>query len=124
MARPDIRADAPLAIAGVEYTQSTQYNSSAGGGYGPDNGVSLVAYKTMAVRAYPIVRRGMLSDTLTGQRVTGQLSLSIGDRVIYSSGPTRIDGARVGPASSLHRGTWDQEFTIFGGGPSSVSIHF
>src|SRR5258705_13774102 len=105
--RPDIQTDARLAIAGIEYTQSTQYNGSSGPGYGPDNGVSLVAYKTMAVRAYPSVHRGIFSDTLTGQRVTGQLTLSIGDRVIYRTGPTRSDGARVGPATSIDRGVWD-----------------
>ena len=45
-------------------------------------------------RVYPFVRRGMLGDdTLTGQRVTGELTLSIGNRVLYKTGPTRGEGA-------------------------------
>ena len=117
--RPDFLIGATVGIAGVEYTQSIQYNGSAGPSYGDDNAVPLVAYKTMVVRAYPFVRRGTLGgDTLTGQRVTGQLTLSIGNRVIYQTGPTRADGVRLGSASNIDRGNWEREFTLFGGGPS------
>src|SRR5450755_1300364 len=90
----DLRVRASVGIAGVEFTQSIQYNGTSGPGYGDDNSVPLVAYKTMVVRGYPFVRRGLLGgDTLTGQRVTGELTLSIGNRVLYQTGPTRIEGA-------------------------------
>jgi hypothetical protein len=79
--------------------------------------VPLVAYKTMVVRAYPFVRRGLLvPDTLTGQRVTGELTLSIDNRDIYKTGPTRVDGARLGSTSHLDCGSWDRELTLAGGG--------
>jgi hypothetical protein len=119
----DFLIGAKVGIAGVEYTQSIQYNGSSGPSYGVDNAVPLVAYKTMVVRAFPFVRRGALGgDTLTGQRVTGELTLSIGNRVLYHTGPTRTDGARLGPASSIDRGNWDREFTLIGGGGSSLSV--
>lgn len=113
--RTDFLIGATVGIGGVEYTQSIQY--------GNDNAVPLVAYKTMVVRTYPFVRRGMLGgDTLTGQRVTGQLTLSIGDHVIYQTGPTRAEGVRLGSTSNIDRGAWDREFTLFGGGGPSLSI--
>ena len=72
--RRDFLVGARLAIAGVEFTQSIQFNGSAGPSYGTDNAVPLVAYKTLVARVYPNVRRGPLgSDSLTGQRVTGEL---------------------------------------------------
>lgn len=117
--RHDLQAGTSVGIGGVEFTQSIQYNGSSGPSYGPDNAVPLVAYKAMVVRAYPFVRRGMLvADTLTGQRVTGELTLSIGNRIIFKTGPTRAEGARLGSTSRIDRGLWDQEFTILGGGRS------
>ena len=117
----DLRVGASVGIAGVEFTQSIQYNGTSGPSYGDDNSVPLVAYKTMVVRAYPFVRRGLLGgDTLTGQRVTGELTLSIGSRVLYQTGPTRIEGARLGSVAQLDRGLWDSELTFFGG-KSAVS---
>lgn len=117
----DLRVGASVGIAGLEFTQSIQYNGSAGPSYGRDNAVPLVAYKTMVARVYPFVRRGMLAaDTLTGQRVTGELTLSIGNRAIYKTGPTRVDGARLGSTSNLDRGLWDRDYTFSGGGPSQA----
>ncbi|HTE21139.1 MAG TPA: hypothetical protein VK689_22465, partial [Armatimonadota bacterium] len=111
-----LRAGARVGIAGVEYTQSIQFNGDSGPSYGPDNAVPLVAYKTMVARVYPFVRRGLLgADTLTGQRVTGTLTLSIGDRVVYQTGPTRAAGARLGSSAQLERALWDSELTLFGG---------
>lgn len=104
---------ARLDIAGVELTQSTQYSAAAGHGYGPDNGVPLVALKTLVARAYPVVVPGLLSpDQLTGQRVTGELLVSVGDRVVYRTGPTRSDGARVGRQRNLDRTLWDREYSV------------
>jgi hypothetical protein len=117
--RKDFLVGSRVGIAGVEYTQSTQFNGSAGASYGRDNAVPLVAYKTMVVRAYPYVRRGTLGgDTLTGQRVVGELTLSVGDRVIFTTGPTRSDGVRIGAQTNIDRAVWDREFTAFGGGPA------
>lgn len=117
----DLRAGSRVEIAGMEFTQSIQYNGSTGASHGDDNAVSLVAYKTMVARVYPFVRRSMLgADTLTGQHVTGELIFSIGNRVIYQTGPTRSDGARIGSTSDLDRGLWDQEFTFSGGGGGLV----
>ena len=110
------RVGASIVIAGTEFTQSIQYNGTSGTSYGDDNAVPLVAYKTMVARVYPSVRRGMLGgDTLTGQRVTGTLTLSIGNRTIYETGPTRTDGARLGAATRIDRGLWDSEITLTGG---------
>ena len=121
--RRDFLIGARLRIAGVEFTQSIQHNGSAGASYGRDNAVPLVAYKTMVARVYPTVRRGPLgSDTLTGQRVTGELTLSIGDRVIFRTGPTRAEGARVGSVARLDRASWDQEFMFSGGGGLTTTI--
>jgi hypothetical protein len=47
---PDFRVSAQVAIAGVEYTQSTQFNSVTTPWYGQDNSVPLVAYKTLVAR--------------------------------------------------------------------------
>ncbi len=106
---------ASLAIAGVEFTQSIQHHGAVGTSQGPDNGVPLVAYKTLVVRIHPFVRQGFLgADTLTGQRVTGELTLSIGNRVILRCAPTQADGARLGDANDLNRTAWDQELTLSG----------
>ena len=120
--RRNFLVGASLRIAGVEFTQSIQHNGSAGPSYGRDNAVPLVAYKTMVARVYPIVRRGPLGgDSLTGQRVTGELTLSIGNRVIFRTGPTRVEGARVGAVARLDRTSWDQEFTFSGShGPTTT----
>jgi hypothetical protein len=120
--RSDFLVGASLRIAGVEFTQSIQHNGSAGPSYGRDNAVPLVAYKTMVARVYPFVRRGPLgSDSLTGQRVTGELTLSIGNRVIFRTGPTRAEGARVGAVSRIDRASWDQEFMFsVRGGPTTT----
>jgi hypothetical protein len=123
--RPDFQTDARVGIAGIEYTQSIQYDGGSGPSSGSDNAgpfVPLVAYKTMVARIYPSVRRGIFSDTLTGQRVTGQLTLSIGDRVIYRTGPTRADGARLGSVARIDRGSWDREFTLFASSATSISL--
>lgn len=115
-----------LVIAGVELTQSIQYNGTVGTSYGADNFVPLVALKTLAVRVYPAVRRGIASpDALTGARITGELVLSVGDNVVYRTGPTRPSGARVGAVADLSRELWDQELTatIPGqGGLASVQL--
>ena len=120
--RRDFLVGARLTIAGVEFTQSIQFNGSAGPSYGTDNAVPLVAYKTLVARVYPNVRRGPLgSDSLTGQRVTGELTLSIGNRVIFRTGPTRAEGARVGSVARIDRANWDQEFMFSShGGPSTT----
>jgi hypothetical protein len=118
----DLVVGSHMGIEGVEFTQSIQYNGSSGPSYGLDNAVPLVAYKTMVARVYPYVRRGMFgTDTLTGQRVTGSLTLSIGNRVIYETGPTRAVGARLGPVANIDRGLWDQEFTLSGGKGVSIA---
>src|SRR5262245_59552672 len=72
-----------LALAGLELTQSIQYNGAVSAGYGGDNSIPLVALKTLVVRAYPYVQPGVGADNLTGARVTGELVLSVGDRVVY-----------------------------------------
>ena len=121
--RNDFLVGASLRIAGVEFTLSIQHNGSAGPSYGRDNAVPLVAYKTMVARVYPFVRRGVLGgDTLTGQRVTGELTLSIGNRVIFRTGPTRTEGARVGSVAQLDRASWDQDFTFSGGGGPTALV--
>lgn len=105
---------ARVGIDGIEYTQSTQYNSTVTRRYGDDNAVPLVAWKTLVVRAYPSVRRGRFgADTLTDRPVSGELVLSVGDRVLYRTGPTRSGGARIGAPASLSRTLWDREFTVF-----------
>lgn len=114
---------ARLRISGVEFTQSTQHHGSADPTYGPDNSVPLVAYKAMVARVYPYAQRGIFGDdTLTGRRVTGELTLSVGDRVVYRTGPTRSLGARLGPsAAKIDRTLWDFEITTFtGSGPGSA----
>jgi hypothetical protein len=114
---PDFRVSAQVAIAGVEYTQSTQFNSVTTPWYGQDNSVPLVAYKTLVARVYPTVHRGVLGgDALTGTRVTGELTLSIGDRILYRADPTRSAGARLGATSKIDRTLWDRELTAFSSG--------
>lgn len=102
-----------LAVAGVELTQSIQYSAMAGGGYGPDNGVPLIARKTLVARAYPIVSPGLLAPNhLAGQRVSGELVVSVGNRVIFRADPTRSDGARLGRQRELDRTLWDEERSV------------
>ena len=102
-----------LRIAGMELTQSIQHHGAAGESFGPDNSVPLVALKTLVVRVYAHLRPGLAwPDTLTGQRVTGELVLSIGHHVVYHTGPTRADGVRVGPVSELSRTLWDGELVL------------
>jgi hypothetical protein len=108
----DVLPRARLVIAGMELTQSIQYNGAAGPTYGSDNAVPLIALKTLVARVYPCVSSHFaLSDNLTGRRVTGELIVSYGDRVAYRTGPTRASGARIGPQRSLDRTLWDEDFT-------------
>lgn len=102
---------ARLGIAGMELTQSIQYSGAAGTTFGDDNSVPLVALKTLVARVYPVAHAGLFSDSLTGSRVTGELILAHGDRVVYRTGPTRAEGARVGPQQSLDRTLWDEDFS-------------
>ncbi len=112
-----------LALAGLELTQSIQYNGSVGVSYGDDNSIPLVALKPLVVRAYPYVQPGVAEpDTLTGARVTGELVLSVGDRIVYRTGPTRAVGARLGPRNELSRELWDADLTAAGGGPGELAL--
>lgn len=112
-----------LGIAGMELTQSIQYNGAAGPSYGADNAVPLIALKTLVARVYPYVRPGLsLFDDLTDSRVTGELIVSRGDRVAYRTGPTRAAGVRIGPQRSLDRTLWDEDFTGFVPGPSLMAL--
>lgn len=105
---PRIDFGSRVAIAGVEYTQSVQYNSVTTPTYGDDNSVSLVAYKTLVVRMYPTVRRGQLGgDDLTNTYVTGELTLSTGNRILYRTnfkpcfgGTTRADQELIAPSGT------------------------
>ena len=118
---PWFQVGSRVAIAGVEYTQSVQYNSITTPRYANDNSIPLVAYKTLVARVYPTVRLGLLgTDTLTGNYVTGDLTLSVGDRIIYRTGPTRASGARLGPAARIDRTLWDRETTLFSTGSSAL----
>jgi hypothetical protein len=113
-----------LALAGLELTQSIQYNGAVGVSYGDDNSIPLVALKPLVVRAYPYVQPGVAEpDTLTGARVTGELVLSVGDRIVYRTGPTRADGARLGARNELSRELWDNELTVPVGGPGALAFH-
>src|SRR5262249_61244452 len=112
-----------LALAGLELTQSIQYNGAVGRSYGDDNSIPLVALKPLVVRAYPYVQPGIAdSDTLTGARVTGELVLSVGDRVVYRTGPTRSAGARLGARNQLSRELWDDELTVPVSGPGGLAM--
>ena len=112
-----------LALAGLELTQSIQYNGAVGASYGDDNSIPLVALKPLVVRAYAYVQPGIAEpDTLTGARVTGELVLSVGDRVVYRTGPTRAAGARLGARNELSRELWDDELTAAFGGPGEVAL--
>jgi hypothetical protein len=76
-----------LQIAGMELTQSIQHHGAGGSSFAPDNSVPLVALKKLVARVYPYVRAGLAwPDPLTGQRVTGELVLSIGHQVVYRTG--------------------------------------
>ena len=114
---PDLLPRTRLVIQGLEFTQSTQHY---GTGFGAENSVPLVALKPMVVRAYPFVRQGLLAsaDTLTGQRVTGELVLTQWNKEVYRTGPTRAEGARLGAAGELDRTLWDEDLTFAGGAPS------
>lgn len=115
--RLGLQIGAHVAIDSVEYTQSTQYNGSASPGYGTNNAVPLVAWKAMFARAFPSVRVGVFGgDDLTGRAATGELVLSVGDKVLFRTGPTRAAGARIGPVARIDRNAWDREQTISGGG--------
>jgi hypothetical protein len=112
-----------LALAGLELTQSIQYNGAVGVSYGDDNSIPLVALKPLVVRAYPYVQPGVAEpDTLTGARVTGELVLSVGDRVVYRTGPTRAAGARLGARNELSRELWDDELTLAIGEPGGLAL--
>lgn len=121
---PGVKLTSRLAIDGLEFTQAIQHY---GTGYGVDNSVPLVALKPMVVRVYPVVERGLFGgDTLSGERVTGELVLSQWGREVYRTGPTRAEGARVGARRDLRRERWDSEDEgfFFGGttGPGGVSM--
>jgi hypothetical protein len=118
--RPDdLLPKRQLAIAGVELTQSIQFNGAVGTSYGIDNSIPLVALKTLVARVYPFVRPGLAApDALTGVRITGELVLSVGDRVVYRTGPTSRGGVRVGSRADLSRTLWDEELTGVGAGPA------
>jgi hypothetical protein len=117
---PDLARRARLVVDGLELTQVTQHFRSR---HGEDNTVPLVALKPMLVRAYPAVRPGVWGgDTLSGQRVTGELTLHQGGREVWRSGPTRSDGVRIGPAEHIWRDLWDEEVTAFHGGGSVGSF--
>jgi hypothetical protein len=110
-----------LHIQGLELTQSTQYY---GTGYGPDNSVPIVALKPLVVRAYPYVTPGLFEgDTLSGKTVTGELVLFRWGKEVFRTGPTRPDGARVGPQTSLDRTLWDKETTLhFASGKLGIEL--
>jgi hypothetical protein len=115
-----------IGIAGIELTQSIQHHGAAGTSYGEDNAVPLVALKTLVARVYPYVRPGLLAGDAGSGRVSGELVLSIGNRVVYRTGPTRADGARIGPSNRLGRTLWDEEATTFGSssGPYGIVQRF
>jgi hypothetical protein len=109
---PDLFPRHTLGIAGMELTQSIQHHGAAGGSFGADNSVPLVALKTMVARVYPYLRPGFaVSGTSPTERVTGELVLSSGHQVIYRTAPTRAAGTRVGRQADLDRRLWDQEIT-------------
>lgn len=123
LAGADVLPRARLGIAGMELTQSIQYNGAAGVSYGADNAVPLIALKTLVARVYPYASAGLaLFDSLTDSRVTGELIVSYGGRVAYRTGPTRAAGARVGPQRSLDRTLWDEDFTGLVPGPSLMVL--
>ena len=110
---PHLSTAARLRIAGIEYTQSVQHSGAVPPSYDADNAVPLVAYKPLVVRVYPeALPPAIGTDNLTGERITGELTLSIGDRVILRTGPTRAAGCRVGPVSAIDRMLWDREFAF------------
>jgi hypothetical protein len=109
--RPGLLPTRHLAITGIELTQSIQHFNAGGRGYGHDNSVPLIALKTLVARVYPYVSTGMpWPDALIGARVTGELVMSVGNRVVYRTGPTRSGGTRVGRIQDLDRTLWDAEF--------------
>ena len=97
-------SQASVGMASVEFTQSIQFNSAVTPLYGTANSVPLVAYKTL-VAGHPSVRPGRLGgDPLTGQKVTGDITLSVGNRVLHQGGPTRpVGSASVGRVTSTER---------------------
>lgn len=110
-------SEASVGIESIEFTQSIQFNSAVTPGYGTPNSVPLVAYKTLVARAYPSIRRGRLGgDNLTGQKVTGEITLSVGNRIIHRGSPTRSDGVSVGRLSDIDRTLWDRQLNGLSGG--------
>ncbi len=109
-----------LRLLGIELTQSVQHFRNA---FAADNSVPLVARKRLVVRAHPYVA-GTLEwpDRLWGERVTGELVLSIGDDVVYRRGPTRAAGVRVGRSGELDPTLWDREVTAVMPGPDPLSV--
>ena len=75
---PDLLPRRRLGVAGIELTQVIQHHGAAGQSYGVDNGVPLVALKTLVARVYPWATRG---TTLTGAATVGRVSA----RMIVSS---------------------------------------
>ena len=117
-------SEASVGIDSVELTQSVQFNSAVTPGYGAANSVPLVAYKSLVARVYPSVRSGRLGgDNLTGQDVTGDITLSVGDRILHQGGPTRSGGVRVGRLRDIDRTLWDRQLTgLSGGGPGDWDL--
>jgi hypothetical protein len=97
-------------------TQSIQYSDVVSPTYGAPNSVPLVALKALVVRVYPHVVSGFRlgGGTLEGARVTGEVVLSVGNRIVYRADPTRAS-ARVGRLANLDRDLWDSEFEAPGG---------
>ncbi len=117
---PDLLPKTRIAIRGLELTQSIQHFET---GYGADNSVPIVALKPLVVRAYAFVQHGLFSpDALTGQRVTGTLTLRRWNQEVFSTGPTRAEGAQLGAAADLQRTMWDQELSWSGGGSGGFAV--
>ena len=96
---PQFQVGARVGIAGVEYTHCVPEQPHHYPVVREQQSLPLVPYKTLVARVYPMVRRGQFGgDNLTGGSITGELTLSIGDRVIYRAGPTsaRRRAARTG----------------------------
>jgi len=110
-------------IAGIELTQVVQHHGAAGRTYGADNSVPLVALKDLIARAYPYVSAGTLQPAPQSLRVTGELVVSRGNRIVYRTGPTRADGAPLGGRKELDRELWDGEEldVVLSGGAGGVA---
>ena len=116
-----------LGVAGIELTQVVQHHGAAGRSYGADNSLPLIALKDLIVRAYPYFSVGTFQTAPPAhQRVTGELVLSRGNRIVYRTEPTRSDGAPLGERRDLDRGLWDgEEIDLLlpggSGGPGDVA---